>query len=137
MARGIFRGIKDESEVAVVGTPHRIVFARNIRSVPKEDFGMLCNSIRGLPWDLQPGVESETERDREQSAVGCQSCRSRKATSTTDNRGAAAEKSLHHAIRGVWRSTGTRTSVSGASMQSWDSSPRITVRSAVRGLSGK
>ena len=59
---GIFLGIKDESEVAVVGTPHGIVFARNIRSVPKEDFGMLCNSISGLLWDLQPGVESERER---------------------------------------------------------------------------
>ena len=31
-----------------------------------------------------------------------------------------------------WRSTGTRTSVSGASMQSWDSSPRIIVRCRAR-----
>ena len=62
MARGIFRGIKDESEVAVVGTPHRIVFARNIRSVPKEDFGMLCNSIRGLPMGLTAWCR---ERERE------------------------------------------------------------------------
>ena len=30
---GIFLGIKDESEVAVVGTPHGRVFARNIRRV--------------------------------------------------------------------------------------------------------
>ena len=57
----IFLGIKDESEVAVVGTPHGTVFARSIRRVPKEDSGTLCNSVRGLPWDLQPGVESETE----------------------------------------------------------------------------
>ena len=61
---GIFIGIKDESEVAVVGTPHGIVVARCIRRVPKEDSGdgMLFNSIKGAPWDLQPGVERERER---------------------------------------------------------------------------
>ena len=44
---GIFLGIKDESEIAVVGTPHGVVFARSIRRVPKEDSGdgMLFNSI--------------------------------------------------------------------------------------------
>ena len=36
---GIFIGIKDESEVAVVGTPHGIVFAMSIRRVAKEDSG--------------------------------------------------------------------------------------------------
>ena len=48
---GIFLGIKDESETAVVGTPHGIVFSRSIRRVPKKDSGdgMLFNSIRGVP----------------------------------------------------------------------------------------
>ena len=56
---GIFFGIKDESEIAVVGTPHGIVFSRSIRRVPKEDSGdcMLFNSITGAPWELQPGAE--------------------------------------------------------------------------------
>ena len=58
---GIFLGIKDESEIAVVGTLHGIVFSRSIRRVPKEDSGdgMLFNSIKGVPWELQPGVERE------------------------------------------------------------------------------
>ena len=58
---GIFLGIKDESEIAAVGTPHGIVFSRRIRRVPKEDSGdgMLFNSIKGVPWELQPGVERE------------------------------------------------------------------------------
>ena len=45
---GIFLGTKDESEIAVVGTPHGIVFARSIRRVPTEDSGdgMLFNSIK-------------------------------------------------------------------------------------------
>ena len=46
--------IKDESEIAVVGTPHGIVLSRSIRRVPKEDSGdgMLFNSIKGAPWEL-------------------------------------------------------------------------------------
>ena len=58
---GIFLGIKDESETAVVSTPHAAVFARSIRRVPKTDSGdgMLFNSIKGVPWELQPGVERE------------------------------------------------------------------------------
>ena len=36
---GISIGMKDESEIAVVGTPHGIVFSRSIRRVPKEDSG--------------------------------------------------------------------------------------------------
>ena len=45
----IFLGVEDESEIAVVGTPHGAVFARSIRRVPKEDsgHGMLFNSIKG------------------------------------------------------------------------------------------
>ena len=56
---GIFLGIKDESEIVVVGTPHGAVFARSIRRFPKEDSGdgMLFNSIKGVLWELQPGVE--------------------------------------------------------------------------------
>ena len=48
--RGFFIGIKDESEIAVVCTPHGIVFARSIRRVPKEDSGegMQFNSIKGV-----------------------------------------------------------------------------------------
>ena len=58
---GIFLRIKDESERAVIGTPHGIVFARCVRRVPKDDSedGMLVNRIQGLPWDLQPGNERE------------------------------------------------------------------------------
>ena len=35
-------------------------FSRSIRRVPKEDSGdgVLFNSIKGVPWELQPGVES-------------------------------------------------------------------------------
>ena len=49
--REIFLGVKDESQIAVVGTPHGIVFARSIHRVPKEDSGdgMLFNSIKGAP----------------------------------------------------------------------------------------
>ena len=44
---GIFFGFKDESEIAVVGTPHGAVFARSIRRVSKVDSGdgMLLRSI--------------------------------------------------------------------------------------------
>ena len=51
---GIFFGIKDESEIAVIGKPHGIVFLRSIRRVPNEDSGdgMLFNSIRGASWEL-------------------------------------------------------------------------------------
>ena len=45
----------------MVGTPHGIVFSRSIRRAPKEDSGdgMLFNSIKGVPWELQPGIERE------------------------------------------------------------------------------
>ena len=58
---GIFFGIKDESEIAVMGTPHGIVFSRSIRRVPKEDSGdgMLFNNIKEVPRELQPGVVRE------------------------------------------------------------------------------
>ena len=59
--KGIFLGIKDESEIVVVGTPLGIVFSGSIRRVPIEDSGdgMLFNSIKGVPWELQLGVERE------------------------------------------------------------------------------
>ena len=58
----IFLGIKDEFEIAVAGTPHGLVFSRSIRRVREEDSGdgMLFNSIRGAPWELQPGAEGES-----------------------------------------------------------------------------
>ena len=48
----------------MVGTPHGTVFAWRIRRVPNEGSGdgLLINSIKGAPWDLQPGVERERER---------------------------------------------------------------------------
>ena len=57
----ILIGTKDESEIAVMGTPHGTVFSRSIRRVPKEDSGdgLLFNSIKGVLWELQPGVERE------------------------------------------------------------------------------
>ena len=60
---GICLGIRNASGMAVVGTPHRIVFARSIRRVPTEDSGdvVVFNGIKGVPWDLQPGVEGERE----------------------------------------------------------------------------
>ena len=44
---GIFQGIKDESEIAVIGTPHGIVCASSTRRVCKKDSrdGMLFNSF--------------------------------------------------------------------------------------------
>ena len=39
-------------------------------------------------------------RDREQNAVGCQSCRFR-STGTAGNRGVVAKKSSHQAISGI------------------------------------
>ena len=57
---GIFLGIKDESGIAVVGTPHGIVFfEKHSQSSTKEDSGdgMLLNSMRGAPWKLQPRAE--------------------------------------------------------------------------------
>ena len=44
---GIFLGIKDETEIAVVGTPHGAVFARSIRRVPKRGFWAASKVSRG------------------------------------------------------------------------------------------
>ena len=49
----------------------------------------------------------ERERDREQSAVGCQSHRSGSTSSTADTRRAAAKKSLHQASSGTGEVRGT------------------------------
>ena len=57
------RGFSSESKTNLrspwFGTPHGIVFSRSFRRVPKEDSGecMLFNSIRGAPWEPQPGAE--------------------------------------------------------------------------------
>ena len=91
--------IKNESEVAVVGAPHGIVFAQSARRVPIEDAGDGVLFIEGAPWDLQSGVERE--RDRGRTAVGFQSCCSRGTSSTDDNRGAVAKKSSRQAISGI------------------------------------
>ena len=50
----IFLGIKDETEIAVVGKPHGIVFSRSVRRVPKEDSGdgVLFNSNLELKEEL-------------------------------------------------------------------------------------
>ena len=57
----IFLGIKDESEMAVVGTPHGIVFREVSAEFQKRILEMVCcfNSIKGAPWEQQPGVEKE------------------------------------------------------------------------------
>ena len=78
----IFLGIKEESEVAMVGTPHRTAFVNSING----------GSMGLSAWSRQ--------RDREQNAVGCQSCRFR-STGTAGNRGAVAKKSLHQATSGI------------------------------------
>ena len=108
---GIFLGIKDESEIAVVGTPHGIVFSRSIRRVPKEDSGdgVLFNSIRGAPWELQPRAEGGS---REQSAVGCPGCSPR-------GRSPAADSRVHQAISGDGE-VRVHRQMYRASMRDWD-----------------
>ena len=56
---GIFLGIKDESEIAVVGTPHGAVFARCIRRVPKRGFWgkYAVQQHQRSPWELQRRAE--------------------------------------------------------------------------------
>ena len=95
--RGFFFGIKDESEKAVVGTPHGAVFARSIRRVPKEDSGdgMLFNSIKFVLWEIQPEVEREIV-NRVQLDVRA-AIPERQAPPLTTG-GPAANKSLHQAI---------------------------------------
>ena len=67
--------------------------------MPKEDSGDgMFNSIDGVPWELQPGVERQS---REQSAFGWPSSNPRETSPTADNRGAVAKKSLHQAISGI------------------------------------
>ena len=58
---------------------------------------MLFDSIKGVLWELQPGIE----RSREQSAVGCLSSNPRETNPTADNREAVAKNSLHQAISGI------------------------------------
>ena len=44
VARGIFLGIKDESEIAVVGTPHGLVFREKFAEFQKRILEMVCYS---------------------------------------------------------------------------------------------
>ena len=95
-----FCEMKDESEIAVVGTPHGIVFARSIRRGPKDDSGdgMLFNSIRGAPWELQPRVEREVV-NRVQLDVRAAIPESQ--APPQNSRGTVAKTSLHQAISGI------------------------------------
>ena len=79
---GIFQGIKDESEIAVVGTPHGVVLSRN------RILEMVCCS-------------KASEEPRGQGAIGCPGCSPRERSSTTDNRRTVAKRSLHQAISGI------------------------------------
>ena len=96
----IFMGIKDESEIAVVGTPHGVFFfSRSIRRVPKEDSenGMLFNGIRGAPWELQPGAEGGVVNRVQlhvQAAIP-------ERSPTADSRVTVAKTSLRQAISGI------------------------------------
>ena len=83
----------------MVGTPHGIVFARSVRRVPKEDSGdgMLFNSIKGVPWDLQPGVE----RDIVNRELDARAAVPEAQAPPPTKGGAVAKKSLHQAISGI------------------------------------
>ena len=117
----------------MAGTPHGIVFSRSFRRVPKEDSldGMLFNSIKGAPWELQPkaeaGVVSRVQVDV-QAAIPEKPHRRQSGNSCQDEFISGDQWS--------WRGTGTQTGISGASMRDWDWSQRITTRNAVLGLSG-
>ena len=114
----IFPGIKNESEVAVVGTPHGIVFAKSVRRVPKEDSGdgMRFNGIKGVPLELQPGVEREVvnrvQLDVRAAVPGAQ------APPLTTREQLPEE--FTSGDQWNWRGAGTRTGVSGASRRDLD-----------------
>ena len=104
---GIFVGIRDDSETAVVDTPHGAVVATSIRSVPKEDSGDGMLQHQRVPWGLQPGVEREVV-NRVQLDVRA-AIPERQAPPTT------VGEQLPR--RWNWQGTGARTSVSGASIR--------------------
>ena len=55
---GIFLGIEDESEIAVVGTPHGIVFEKHSQSYKRGFWRWyVFNSIRGASWELHSRAE--------------------------------------------------------------------------------
>ena len=102
----IILGIKDESEIAVVGTPHGIFFSRSIRRVPEEDSGdgMLLNSITGAPWELQPGAEGGVvNRVQLDVQAGIP-----ERSPTADSRGTVAKTILQRAISGIGEVRGHR-----------------------------
>ena len=113
----IFHGIKDESEIAVVETPHGVVFWRSIRKVPEKDSGdgMLFNSIRGAPWELQPRAEGG---DMIRVQVDVQAAIPERSP-TADFLGTIAKTSLHQANSAIGEVPGTQTGVSGANMRDW------------------
>ena len=61
---GIFLGLVDETEEAIVGTPNGCFKARSIRRRPAEECRdpLFFNSVVGLPWKLQPGSPDGAEQ---------------------------------------------------------------------------
>ena len=118
VARWVFLGIEDEPEIAVVGTPHGIVFSRSIRRVPKEDSGdgMLLDSIRGAPWELQPGAEggvvNRVQLDVQAAILKREKLHRRQS-------GNSCQDELTSGDQWNWRGMGTQTDVSGANMRGW------------------
>ena len=117
---GIFFGIKDESEIAVVGTPHGIVFSRSIRRVQKADSGggMLFNSIRGSSWEQQPGAEGGVV-NRVQLDVLAAIPERDKPHSPTVGEKLPRRVYIRRSV-GVGEVMGAQTDVPGASMRDWD-----------------
>ena len=57
---GIFLGIRDESDIAVVGTPHGTVFFEKHSQSSKRGFWRwyaIQQHQRSAPWELQPRAE--------------------------------------------------------------------------------
>lgn len=61
---GIFLGLVDETEEAIVGTLNGCFKARSIRRRPAEECRdpLFFNSVVGLPWKLQPGSPDGAEQ---------------------------------------------------------------------------
>ncbi len=61
---GVFLGIKDDSEEAIVGTAHGCFTTRSIRRRAPEDRAdpLLLNHVCGAPWALVPPKEPGSGR---------------------------------------------------------------------------
>ena len=129
---GIFLGIKDESEIDVVGTPH--IFSTSNRRVPKEisGDGMMFNSIRGAPWEPQPGAEGGVVN---RVKLDVQVCNPRETSPTADSRGTVAKTSLRQAISGIGEVRVHRQMYRVAACETGIEGRRITTRNAVPGWS--